>query len=96
VSTKRIRLRIEGKVQGVFFRESTRVEASRLGLSGWVRNEADGSVAAVAEGEASALDAFVRWCHQGPPLAMVSRVTVAPELGDERFDGFTVRKVTRT
>jgi acylphosphatase len=76
---RRASLRIRGKVQGVFFRESTRIEATRLGLTGWVRNRDDGSVEAVAEGEPAALEEFIRWCHRGPQAAHVTEV--------ERTDG---------
>jgi acylphosphatase len=76
---RRASLRIRGKVQGVFFRESARIEASRLGLTGWVRNREDGSVEAVAEGEPATLEEFIRWCHRGPPAARVTDV--------ERVDG---------
>jgi acylphosphatase len=77
--TRRASLRIRGRVQGVSFRESARREATRLALTGWVRNRMDGSVEAVAEGETAALEDFIRWCHQGPPEAHVT--------GVERTDG---------
>lgn len=76
---RRVTLRIEGKVQGVFFRESARIEASRLGLTGWVRNRSDGAVEAVAEGAPESLEEFIRWCHRGPQQARV--------MGVERADG---------
>jgi acylphosphatase len=72
----RKRLRITGRVQGVAFRASTVTTARALGLSGWVANRADGSVEAVAEGDDTAVAAFVRWCHHGPPAARVERVEV--------------------
>ncbi|MCK8497219.1 acylphosphatase [Myxococcus fulvus] len=77
--SRRVSLRIQGKVQGVFFRESARGEATRLGLSGWVRNRSEGSVEAVAEGEPEMLEEFIRWCHRGPEQARVT--------GVERTDG---------
>jgi acylphosphatase len=76
---RRVNLRIEGRVQGVFFRESARQQAERLGLSGWVKNMPDGSVAALAEGEQDAVDAFVAWCRRGPPAARVVEVAVTDE-----------------
>jgi acylphosphatase len=79
MSTRRTHLQISGLVQGVFFRESARREAARLGLSGWVRNRTDGSVEAVAEGAPDALDAFVTWCRRGPPQARVEHVQVQDE-----------------
>jgi len=69
-------LRIEGRVQGVGFRYSALKEASSLGLGGWVRNEADGSVSAYCEGEASSVDKFVSWCRKGPPSAFVTGVRI--------------------
>jgi acylphosphatase len=73
-------------VQGVFYRQSTAMEAARLGLAGTVRNVADGSVEVVAEGERGAVEALVAWCGRGPPSARVEGVEVAPEAptGDTR------------
>lgn len=65
---------IRGVVQGVGFRHALRREAQRLALAGWVRNRADGSVEAVACGDAPALDALQRWAHHGPPAARVHTV----------------------
>ena len=67
---------VYGKVQGVFFRASTREQAQQLDIRGWVKNEADGSVRIEAEGEAAALQRLVAWCHQGPPPAQVTTVDV--------------------
>lgn len=68
------RLKISGKVQGVWYRKSTQVQAQALGLTGWVQNEPDGSVTCVVEGPEADVEALVKWCHQGPPNAKVSRV----------------------
>lgn len=68
------RFRIEGRVQGVWFRESTRREALRHGISGYARNCPDGSVEVVACGTSAALSALREWLKQGPPMAEVSRV----------------------
>lgn len=70
------RLVIRGIVQGVGFRHATCREALRLGLRGWVRNCADGSVEAVALGEDRQLDALERWAHRGPSAALVDSVDV--------------------
>ena len=70
-------LRIHGRVQGVYYRASMVAEATRLGLHGWVRNRADGSVEALAQGGASAVQALVDWALRGPPQALVERVDVA-------------------
>lgn len=72
----RARLRVRGLVQGVWFRQSTADQARRLGLAGWVRNAADGSVEAEAEGERERVEQLVRWCHRGPPAARVEAVEV--------------------
>jgi acylphosphatase len=72
----RARIRVRGMVQGVWFRQSTADEARRLGLEGWVRNLADGSVEAEAQGERGRVEALVRWCHRGPPAARVEGVEV--------------------
>jgi len=70
----RVHLKIHGRVQGVFFRDSTRQKANSLGATGWVKNRNDGSVEAVAEGERETLEEFVQWCRQGPPSARVTEV----------------------
>ncbi len=67
-------LRIRGRVQGVGYRAAARAEAVRLGLAGWVRNRADGSVEALAHGPATTIDRFAKWCRHGPPAARVSEV----------------------
>ncbi len=81
----RARVVIEGRVQGVFFRASTRDEARALGLRGWVRNLPDGRVEALFEGEQPAVEQMVGWCHKGPPYAYVHRVQVdwQPYQGDQ-------------
>lgn len=70
------RVLIQGRVQGVFFRDSARREAQERGVAGWVTNRDDGSVEAVFEGDAGAVDALVAWCREGPPEAEVERVDV--------------------
>ena len=75
----RLRLRIRGRVQGVWFREAMRIEAEKLGVRGWVKNCADASVEAVLEGEAGAVRELERWCHLGPPAARVVGVQSAEE-----------------
>ena len=71
------RVVVHGRVQGVFFRDSCSREARRAGVTGWVRNEPDGSVAAVFEGPEPAVEQMVRWCRQGPPRARVEKVDVS-------------------
>jgi acylphosphatase len=70
----RMRVRVVGKVQGVSFRAAALDNATSLGLSGWVRNEPDGSVSAEIEGPGNRVDAFVEWCRTGPPAARVDNV----------------------
>lgn len=83
----RRRVLVSGRVQAVGFRESCRRRAERAGVAGFVRNLADGSVEAVFEGDPAAVAGMVEWCHQGPPLAAVRHVAVAPEepLGEVGF-----------
>ena len=69
------RYRVSGKVQGVYFRHSTRFEAKRLGLRGMVRNLSDGSVDVLAQGAPAAVEALRVWLHQGPALARVDKVS---------------------
>jgi acylphosphatase len=68
------RFLVSGKVQGVFFRASTREQALQLGLRGHARNLADGRVEVLAEGDERALDALERWLHVGPPMARIESV----------------------
>ena len=68
------RIRITGKVQGVFFRAFTFKMASELGLTGWVKNENNGSVLISADGHTHKLDQLVNWCKQGPEFARVNSV----------------------
>ena len=81
---------VAGRVQNVWFRDSCAREADRLGVSGWVRNNADGRVEAVFEGELEAVNAMVSWCEEGPPRARVTDVVVRDEmlLGEA---GFSIR-----
>ena len=67
---------ISGRVQGVFYRASTKNMAEQLGLKGWVRNTSDGLVEAVFEGEETAVKYMISWCHKGPISAEVSDVTL--------------------
>jgi acylphosphatase len=85
----RRRLRVNGRVQGVWFRESCRQVAVRLGVAGTVRNRADGSVEVVVEGRPTTVEALVAWCREGPPGAEVTEVEVADE-APEGLVGFRV------
>jgi len=82
-------LRIHGRVQGVWFRESMRVEAERLNVAGWVRNMHDGGVEAVIQGPSGAVEALIKWARTGPPLARVDRVEIGEAQG--QYSGFVKR-----
>ncbi len=88
----RVRILITGLVQGVFFRREMTDLARRLGISGWVRNTSSGKVEALAEGDRGRLDELIRFCHVGPPGAIVRRVDVEwlDYLGE--FRGFRITK----
>ncbi|MBN2123438.1 MAG: acylphosphatase [Deltaproteobacteria bacterium] len=90
MSNARVRLIIEGRVQGVFFRDSTRREAILLGVSGWVRNRRDGSVEVLAEGEEERVKALVAWCRHGPSHARVTALHETAEPYQGEFDGFDI------
>ncbi len=81
---------VHGRVQGVFFRDTCRREARRLGVTGFVRNLADGTVEAVFEGDPDAVSAMLDWVHDGPDRAQVSRVEVVVE-DPEGLADFAVR-----
>jgi len=86
------RVLIHGRVQGVYYRASMREEARRLGVRGWVRNRADGSVEALAEGDPDAVARLVDWCRSGPSGARVTRVdTEAVSDPDGPFETFAIR-----
>ena len=80
-----------GRVQGVFFRQSTKAQADLFGLRGWVRNLPDGRVEGMAQGSAPALDSLRVWLMRGPPLAQVLHLEWEPaETGE--FRAFEIRK----
>jgi acylphosphatase len=87
----RAELRIHGRVQGVFFRQSTLEAATRLGLAGWVKNLPDGSVAVVAEGPNEAVRDLLDWCRQGPPAAEVKTIDVDWSDATGEFERFRIR-----
>jgi acylphosphatase len=85
------RLRITGRVQGVGFRYAMQSEAARRGLSGWVRNRRDGSVEALVQGEAGALEALVDWARRGPAGARVDALRSEAAEGEPVPAGFELR-----
>jgi acylphosphatase len=85
------RIRIEGVVQGVFYRYSTQQKAQELGVKGWVRNCWDGSVECLGEGERDKVEALIQWCHRGPPGARVEKVTAHWEEYTGDLKGFSIK-----
>ena len=81
---------VRGRVQGVSFRWYTREQADRLGVSGWVRNEADGSVRLEVQGPRGAVDSLLQWVHHGPDHARVSDVEVTERPVNPGEDGFRI------
>jgi acylphosphatase len=88
----RARLRIRGRVQGVYYRASMVREAQNRGLTGWVRNGDDGSVEAVAEGTRADVESLIAWSHRGPAGARVDKIEVHWEVPEHSFFGFVVRR----
>jgi acylphosphatase len=86
----RRRVVVHGRVQGVFFRDTTRRMAESRGVSGWVGNRPDGAVEAVFEGEAGPVESMIELCREGPGRAEVERVEVT-EQEPQGLQGFTVR-----
>lgn len=82
---KHINIKVIGKVQGVFFRASTKAVADQMGVKGKVKNEKDGSVLIEAEASATILEMFVEWCNKGPEKADVEKVVVE----DGELQGYT-------
>ena len=88
----RAHIYISGRVQGVFFRDSTRQVAQSMGLAGYVKNLSDGRVEIVVEGEKEGVDKLSQWCHIGPPGAIVKSVEIHNELYNGEFKIFEVRR----
>jgi acylphosphatase len=86
------KIRIQGKVQGVGFREAMVREALRLGLVGWVRNCADGSVEALVQGEPAAMEDILQWVRLGPPNSEVEDLSSESSQPDPSLSGFTRRE----
>ena len=81
---------VHGNVQGVFFRDSARREAEKIGVAGWITNNSDGTVEAVFEGTEDAVEAMLGFCREGPGRADVERIEVSEE-EPEGLGGFSVR-----
>jgi len=87
---QRLTATVHGVVQGVFFRQTAQREAVRLGLVGMVRNQPDGTVRVVAEGDSRALKDLLRWLYRGPERAVVERVDVEWQEPRNGLSGFRV------
>lgn len=91
MARKRVVTRIEGLVQGVYFRDYAQKEARSLELSGWVRNRPDGTVEAVLEGEAEKVEQMIAWLHLGSPQAEIRKVQVTEEQPLDDKTAFAIR-----
>lgn len=89
---KRVHLYISGRVQGVFFRDSTRQMAQAMGLTGYVMNLPDDRVEVVVEGREEQVDRLIQWCHIGPPGAIVTSVDIHDEPHKGEFRIFEVKR----
>jgi acylphosphatase len=89
---QRLHATLHGHVQGVTFRATARRQASELGLTGWIRNNADGTVETIAEGPHDKLSQFVDFLHDGPPAASVSKVDTNWKKAQGEFDSFSIRR----
>ena len=81
---------IYGKVQGVWFRVNTKNIADNLGLTGWVRNTADGKVEAVFEGDEKKIFSMIEWCSKGPSNSKVNKIEIFRKKYSKEFDNFTI------
>ncbi|MDT8406101.1 MAG: acylphosphatase [Methylococcales bacterium] len=87
---KTVSLTVTGRVQGVYYRASARQQALRLNIKGFAKNQSDGSVRIVAQGDDAALEALVNWCWQGSDRAQVSAVLVEELMAADVYDDFGV------
>lgn len=82
---------ISGRVQGVWYRVSTKQKAEQLGVTGWVKNRVDGCVEAVFEGEEKIIEDMIKWCYTGPPNAIVKDIKVKKQTLINNFDDFSIK-----
>lgn len=87
---KKVNIHVSGRVQGVFYRTSTKDKALELGIKGWIMNKPDGSVYIEAEADESVLDQFIEWCKKGPMMARIDNINVSHQ-STEGFSSFEVR-----
>lgn len=87
----RAKIHVTGRVQGVWFRQSTKNTAAQYGVKGWCCNNPDGSVTAVFEGEETAVNAVINWCKRGPDMARVDDLQIEWQTPTGEFDRFSIR-----
>ena len=85
----KVRIKVYGRVQGVFFRANTKEKAIELGLKGWIMNKEDGSVEILAEGKR--VKEFIEWCKEGPELARIDKMKTREEKSEEKLSDFKIR-----
>lgn len=88
--SKRVQLTITGEVQGVWFRKSAKEKADELKVTGWVKNNSDGSVVANAQGDNGPVELFITWCYRGPENAVVTGVDILKVQEDPAETDFTI------
>ena len=86
-----VHILVTGKVQGVFFRQATRVAAIKYNVTGWVKNLDDGRVEILIEGEDKSVDSVMAWCNYGPANSRVDNIEVTNEDYSGNFESFEVR-----
>ena len=91
MSQKRVHVFVTGRVQGVFFRQATKVIAIKNNVTGWVRNLDDGRVEILIEGENKSVDSVIEWCNYGPANSRVDNIEVNYEDHSGKFESFEVR-----
>ena len=85
----KVRIKVYGRVQGVFFRANTKKKALELGLKGWIMNKKNGSVELMVEGKR--VKEFIEWCKEGPDFARVDKIETKEEKSEEKLSGFEIR-----
>ena len=88
---KRVKITVFGHVQGVYYRYFAKIEATKLGLTGWAKNKDDGSVYLVVEGQSGAVASFISWAKEGPMLARVDKLEVNEEESENGEGEFEIR-----
>ncbi|WP_420388192.1 acylphosphatase [Roseivirga sp.] len=87
---KATKITVKGKVQGVYYRASTREKATELKVNGWCKNLPNGDVQIHAEGDSDSIEELIQWCHQGPTYAVVTEV-LTEEVNSEGFETFSIQ-----